>query len=55
MGFPGVFTNQKNPSFKNSSIQPCCVTQWLGRRSVAGGPDPWLMCDHFVGKSSAMS
>jgi len=36
------------------------VAQWLGRRSVAGGlslstPDPWLTCDHFVGKVSAMS
>jgi len=36
------------------------VAQWLGRRSVAGGlfliytPDPWLTCDHFVGKASAM-
>jgi len=37
------------------------VAQWLGCRSVAGGlsliyafPDPWLTCDHFVGKASAM-
>ena len=37
------------------------VAQWLGCQSVAGGlsliyctPDPWLTCDHFVGKASAM-
>ena len=35
------------------------ISQWLGRRSLAGGlsrsvPDPWLTFDHSVDKVSAM-
>jgi len=36
------------------------VAQWLGRRSLTAWrsfpdvPDLWLMCDHCVGKASAM-